>query len=532
MTAVTPAKAGRREWIGLAVLCLPALLTTMDLTLLFMAVPKLTADLNPSSTQLLWASDIYGFLIAGFLITMGTLGERIGRRRLLLIGAVFFGVASVLTAEANSPEMLIAARALLGISAATLAPSTLSLLRVMFQDEKESTTAVTIWTTSFMVGGVVGPIAGGLLLDHFWWGAPFLMAVPVMVLLLIAGPLLLPEYKDPAGGSLDLLSVGMSLAAILPAVYGVKELARNGFETWPTVSLVVGLAFGVVFVLRQRGLSVPLMDVSLFSRPAFSVSVGTLLLTTGLMMGIQYLLATYLQIVLGMSPAEAGLWQLPVIIPGMVAAVVGTGISQKIGTPPVLIVGLLVGSVGFGVLTQVDGNSGTALVITSSAIMFVGLAPVMALGIGTIVQAAPVERAGAASALASTTNELGGAVGIALVGSLATAVYGSTLDDHLPAGVTGSAHDAARNSVSEAAAVAGRLPGKLGDQLSAAAHDAFAHGMEVASYVSIGVLLAMAALVAVLLRRALPAPAAQPAPQTAGAAGAAEETLPSGAQSA
>ncbi|MFE7649410.1 MFS transporter [Streptomyces phaeoluteigriseus] len=529
MNAVTPVKAGRREWIGLVVLCLPALLTTMDLTLLFMAVPKLTADLNPSSSQLLWASDIYGFLIAGFLITMGTVGERIGRRRLLMIGAVFFGVASVLTAYADSPEMLIAARALLGVAAATLAPSTLSLLRTMFKDEKEGTTAVTIWTTSFMVGGVVGPIAGGLLLDHFWWGAPFLLAVPVMILLLVAGPMLLPEYKDPAGGRLDLVSVGMSLAAILPAVYGVKELAREGFETLPAVSLVIGLAFGVAFVLRQRGLSVPLLDISLFTRAAFSVSVGTLLLTTGLMMGIQYLLATYMQVVLGMSPAEAGLWQLPVIIPGMVAAVVGTGISQKIGTPPVLIAGLLVGSVGFGVLTQVDGGSGTALVVVSSAIMFIGLAPVMALGIGTIVQTAPVERAGAASALASTTNEMGGAVGIALVGSLATAVYGSTLDDNLPDGVTGQAHEAARNSVSEAATVAGELPGRVGGELSAAAHDAFAHGMEIASFVSIGVLLAMAALVAVLLRKALPAPAAPPEPQVAGAA---DESVPTPAQSA
>ncbi|MFD9462475.1 MFS transporter [Streptomyces sp. NPDC060027] len=244
--------------------------------------------------------------------------------------------------------------------------------------------------------------------------------------------------------------------------------------------------------------------------------------------GIQYLLATtHMQVVLGMSPAEAGLWQLPVIIPGIVAAVVGTGISQKIGTPPVLIAGLLVGSVGFGVLTQIDGNSGTALVVVSSAIMFIGLAPVMALGIGTIVQAAPVERAGAASALASTTNELGGAVGIALVGSLATAVYGATLDDNLPSGVTGAAHEAARSSVSEAAAVAGELPGRVGGELSAAAHDAFAHGTEIASFVSIGVLLAMAALVAVLLRRALPAPSAQPEPQPVGIT---EEAVPTGAQ--
>ncbi|MEU6601207.1 MFS transporter [Streptomyces flaveolus] len=527
MNAVTPAKAGRREWFGLAVLCLPALLTTMDLTLLFMAVPKLTADLHPSSTQLLWSSDIYGFLIAGFLITMGTLGERIGRRRLLLTGAVFFGVASVLTAEANSAEMLIAARALLGISAATLAPSTLSLLRSMFRDPKESTTAVTIWTTSFMVGGVVGPIAGGLLLDHFWWGAPFLMAVPVMVLLLVTGPILLPEYKDPSGAKLDLLSVGLSLAAILPAMYGVKELARNGFEALPAVSLAAGVVFGVVFVLRQRGLAAPLMDLSLFRRAAFSVSVGTLLLTTGMMMGIQYLLATYMQIVLGMSPAEAGLWQLPVIIPGMVAAVVATGLAGKHGAPPVLIGGLVVGSVGFGILTQLDGDSGTAMVVASSAVMFIGLAPVMALGIGTIVSAAPVERAGAASALASTTNELGGAVGIALVGSLATAVYGSTLDDKLPSGVPGPVHEAARNGLAEAAAVTGGLPARVGAQLDAVAHDAFAHGMAIASYVSIGVLLTMAALVAVLLRKSLPAPAAgQPQPEHAGAADG--ETVPAG----
>lgn len=518
MNAVAPATAGRREWIGLAVLCLPALLTTMDLTLLFMAVPNLVADLNPTSTQLLWSTDIYGFLIAGFLITMGSLGERIGRRRLLLLGATFFGIASVLTAFANSPEMLIGARALLGISAATLAPSTLSLLRTMFRDEKQGTVAVTVWTMSFMVGGVVGPIVGGLLLDHFWWGAPFLMAVPVMVLLLVVGPVLLPEYRDPSGAKLDLVSAGMSLVAVLSTIYGIKELARNGVEFGPAIAVLVGLAVGIAFVLRQQKLEVPLLDVKLFAHSAFSVSVGTLLVTTGMLMGIQYLLATYMQSVLGMSPAEAGLWQLPVIIPGMVSAVIATGLAAKLGPPPVLIAGLIVGAAGFGILTQVDGDSGKLLIVGSSAVMFIGLAPVMALGISTIVATAPVEHAGSASALASTANEFGGALGIAVVGSIATAVYAGQIDENIPSGISEQAQEIARTGLVDAGTVAAQLPGDTGSALSNVANGAFAQGLAVNSVVAVPVLLTMAALVAILIRKAL-AGAAVESPADAAQAG-------------
>lgn len=506
MNAVAPATAGRREWIGLAVLCLPALLVTMDLTLLFMAVPKLVSDLHPSSTQLLWITDIYGFMIAGFLITMGSLGERIGRRRLLLIGSAIFGAASVLTAFSNSPEMLIAARAILGISAATLAPSTLSLLRVMFHDAAQAKTAITVWTTSFMIGGVVGPIVGGLMLDHWWWGSPFLLAVPVMVLLLVTGPILLPEYRAEGGGPLDLPSVVLSLVALLSTVWGIKKFARSGVELLPIGAVVLGVVVGVLFVLRQRRLETPLMDVKLFTGRAFSVSVGSLLLTTGMVMGMQYLVATFMQSVLGMSPARAGLWQLPVIIPGMVAAVVGSTIVTKVGPAKVITTGLIVGSVGFGMLTQLDGSSGKGLVVTASAIMFIGLAPVMALGIGTIVSTAPVERAGAASGLASTANELGGALGIAIIGSIATAGYRGRIGDTMPSGVPSGATGTVRTSLGAAEGEAAKLPGTVGSQLVNAAQNAFAHGMAVGAVVALCVLLSMAALVAFVLRGLAAAP--------------------------
>jgi DHA2 family multidrug resistance protein-like MFS transporter len=214
-------KATRREWLGLIAIAFPCMIYSMDLTVLNLAVPHARcADLKPSAVQLLWIVDIYGFLIAGSLITMGTLGDRIGRRKVLLAGAVLFGIASVIAAFSTSAEMLIAARALLGIAGATLAPSTLSLIRNMFHDPAERTFAISVWATSYSVGAGMGPLLGGVLLEYFWWGSVFLLAVPVMVLLLIVGPILLPEYRDPQAGRLDIASALLSLAAILPVIYG------------------------------------------------------------------------------------------------------------------------------------------------------------------------------------------------------------------------------------------------------------------------------------------------------------------------
>ena len=242
MNAGTAPRAGRREWIGLGVIALPCLLYSMDLTVLELAVPKLSADLKPTSSQLLWIMDIYGFLLAGFLLTMGTLGDRIGRRRLLLIGAAAFGFASVLAAFSRSAEMLIATRALLGIAGATLAPSTLSLIRNMFLDPDQRTFAIGVWATSFSAGAAIGPLAGGFLLVYFWWGSVFLLAVPVMALLLVLGPMLLPEFRDPEAGRLDFFSAALSLAAVLAMIYGFKQVAQDGLGWLPVLSVAAGVA--------------------------------------------------------------------------------------------------------------------------------------------------------------------------------------------------------------------------------------------------------------------------------------------------
>jgi DHA2 family multidrug resistance protein-like MFS transporter len=244
VSVVATRRAGRREWIGLAVIALPCLLATMDLEVLNLAIPALTADLQPSSAQLLWIIDIYGFMVAGSLITMGTLGDRIGRRRLLLIGAAAFGATSVLAAFSTSTEMLIVTRALLGVAGATLAPSTLSLIRNMFADPGQRTVAIAVWATSFSVGAAIGPLLGGLLLEWFWWGSVFLLAVPVMVVLLLVGPVLLPEYRDPDAGRLDLGSAAMSLVAVLAVIYGLKQLAQDGLGWEPTLTVLAGLAVG------------------------------------------------------------------------------------------------------------------------------------------------------------------------------------------------------------------------------------------------------------------------------------------------
>jgi DHA2 family multidrug resistance protein-like MFS transporter len=220
----------------------------MDLTVLNLAVPALSADLHPSSAQLLWIVDIYGFLVAGSLIVMGTLGDRIGRRRLLLIGAGAFGVASVLTASATSAEMLIAARAILGVAGATLAPSTLSLIRNMFLDDRQRTTAIGVWAASYSAGAAVGPVVGGVLLEHFWWGSVFLLAVPVMALLLLLGPLLLPEFRDEEARPLDPVSAVLSLAAVLAVIYGVKQIAQDGVGLRAAAVVAGGLAVGIGFL--------------------------------------------------------------------------------------------------------------------------------------------------------------------------------------------------------------------------------------------------------------------------------------------
>jgi MFS transporter, DHA2 family, multidrug resistance protein len=279
-------RAGRREWLGLALLALPTMVIGLDLTVLHLAVPSLSADLQPGSSQLLWITDIYGFMIAGLLITMGTLGDRVGRRRLLIIGAAAFGLASVLAAYSTSAEMLIATRALLGITGATLMPSTLSLISNMFKDPKQRAFAIAAWMINFMLGGAIGPLAGGILLEHFWWGSVFLIGVPVMAIVVVLARVLLPEYRNPGAGRMDLPSVALSLVAILGLIYGIKELAKDGVGLAPGVAIGAGLLVGVAFLGRQRSLRDPLIDLSLFRSRRFTGALTVLVLGTVALGGV------------------------------------------------------------------------------------------------------------------------------------------------------------------------------------------------------------------------------------------------------
>ncbi|MGH3682789.1 MAG: MFS transporter, partial [Natronosporangium sp.] len=446
MTAVTAPRAGRREWIALAVLALPCLLVAMDLTVLNLAVPKLSADLQPSSSQLLWIVDIYGFLIAGSLITMGTLGDRIGRRRLLLFGAAAFGFASVLAAFSTSAEMLIATRALLGVAGATLAPSTLSLIRTMFQDPRQRTVAIGVWVTSFSVGGALGPLFGGVLLEFFWWGSVFLLAVPVMALLLVLGPLLLPEYRDPQAGRLDLVSAALSLLSVLAVIYGLKQLAEHGLGWPPVLFILAGLAVGGVFVRRQQTLADPFVDLRLFRVPAFSASLATNMLSFFVAFGAFLFIAQYLQLVRGLSPLEAGLWTVPSSGGFIVGSMLAPVFVRRVQPAYVVGAGLTLAAAGFGLLTQA-GMDSLVVVVTASVVFSMGLAPVFTLAADLVVGTAPPERAGAAAALSETSTEFGGALGIAILGSIGTAVYRGAMADTLPAGVPPETAAAARDTL-------------------------------------------------------------------------------------
>jgi DHA2 family multidrug resistance protein-like MFS transporter len=500
--AATPQRAGRREWIGLAVIALPCLLYSMDLTVLNLAVPSLSADLRPSSTQLLWIVDIYGFFVAGSLITMGTLGDRIGRRRLLLIGAAAFGVASVLAAFATSASMLIAARAALGVAGATLAPSTLSLIRNMFLDPRQRSIAIGVWIASFSAGGALGPLLGGVVLAHFWWGAVFLLAVPVMALLLVLGPLLLPEFRDPNAGRLDIGSAALSMAAVLAMIYGIKRLAEEGWGWPPVLSIAVGLAIGVLFVRRQRRLADPLIDLALLRSPAFTAALAINILGFFAAFAAFFYVAQYLQLVLGMGPMEAGWWSVPSAVAFIVGSMVAPVIGHRFRPAYVMAAGLAVSAIGFAVLSQVDAGSSLAWVITGSVIFSFGLTPVVSLTTDLLVGAAPPERAGAAAALSETSSEFGGALGIAVLGSVAAAVYRGRMQDAVPAGLAAEATEAARGTVGGAFAMARQLPAEAGSTLVDAARDAFVQGLQVSAGISALILMAACALALLTLRQA------------------------------
>ncbi|WP_017588991.1 MFS transporter [Nocardiopsis ganjiahuensis] len=495
------ALAGPREWAALAVLVLPVVLISVDMTVLGFAVPALSTALSPSSGQLLWIIDIYGFVLAGLLITMGSLGDRIGRRRLLMVGSAAFGVASLLAAFSPNSETLILARALLGVAGASLMPSTLSLLRNIFLDPRQRLLAIAIWASGFSAGAALGPILGGWLLEHFFWGSVFLINLPVMALILILVPLLVRESRNPDSGRIDVPSVVLSMGAMLPAVFGIKKLATGGLDVLPVLSLVFGLTLGYLFVRRQRTLEDPLIDVDLFRSRVFSVAVVTNLMIVFSLVGSLFFLTQYLQLVLGVSPMRAGLVLVPGLILSVVASLVAARLARHLSLATVIGVSLIVTAAGFGTLVFTPADDlvrGVVLVAAAFVLISLGAGFAETLTNGAIMSAAPPERAGAASAISETAYEMGGALGVAVLGSVLTAFYRVHLTE--VDGVPGAATDAARETLGGAANASAELGGSAGAALMDSAQLAFTNGMHLTSAIAVVIVLAAAAQAWFLLR--------------------------------
>ncbi|MFF9150236.1 MFS transporter [Streptomyces sp. NPDC014861] len=456
---------------------------TADLGVLWLATPYLAADLRPSSAQLLWITDIYGFLTAGTLVIMGTLGDRLGRRRLLMAGSAGFLLASLLAAYAPNAGTLIAARALLGVAGAAVLPSTLALISHMFADARQRATAIAMWVTALSVGLAIGPVVGGVLLASWWWGSVFLIGLPIMLLALVTAPVLLPEYRDPGAGRIDLPSVALFLLAVLPLVYGVKSVASHGPTAEAAAAFAGGAVVTLLFVRRQNRLATPLLDLRLFRDRAFTGALLTLLLGMTALNGVEYLVPQYLQAVAGQSPLEAGLW----LLPGAVGLIAGSQLTpplaRRFRPAYVLIGGLLVSLTGYAAIALTSGVLPASLGL---AVIMFGAAPISVLGTALAVGAAPPEKAGAAAATGQTAYDLGLALGIAVTGSVAVAVYRGGIPDDAPA--------AARESLGAASEVAD-------EGLLTAARESFTTALQSASALSAGFAVLTAVLVAVLLRK-------------------------------
>ncbi|HVK26565.1 MAG TPA: MFS transporter [Actinokineospora sp.] len=521
MTANTaPAKAGRREWLGLAVLALPTFVMAIDLFVLMLALPNLSSDLGATGIEQLWAMDIYGFLLAGFLVTMGTVGDRIGRRKLLMIGCACFAVASLLCAYAWTPEVLIGARALLGIAGATLGPSTLSLIGTLFQDPKQQGTAFGIWGSVFTLGAVFGPVLGGAMLTQWWWGSVFLLGVPFMVATLILGPKYLPEFKNGQPGKPDLASVGLSLVALLSVIYGIKTLARDGWDVGAAVAVVVGLIAGIVFVRRQKTISDPLLDLSLFKNKTIGTSLAGQLSYSMIGGGIMLLMMLYFQLVQGMTTLEAGLAMVPGMLGGTVGFAVAPKLANRFKPATVIAIGLIGAAATLAVLTQVSASGGTTFLIVGFAVIAFCGAPMAGLGTTLVVTSAPPEKMGSAGSLAQMANEFGGTLGLAVLGTLGSAIYGAQISGNLPAGLSAETAAVAEDSLAGATVAAGNLSPELSAALLGPAREAFTSGVQVVAAVGAVLLGIMAVVVGTRLKHVQPfgamqAPAEEPADESA-----------------
>ncbi|MFD8946467.1 MFS transporter [Streptomyces californicus] len=516
---------GANRWVVLVVLCLSLLVVALDATVLHVAVPSLTEDLRPSGTALLWIVDAYPLVCASLLILFGTLGDRVGRRRVLLIGYALFGVASAIATTADSPSVLIAARALLGVGGAMIMPATLSIVRQVFPDRRERALAIGVWTAVAAVGAATGPVVGGFLVEHFWWGSVFLINIPLMAVILPLARWLLPESRGGQDGPWDVLGALMAAAGVLGVVLGVKRLGGGAGLLDPValVPLALGLALLILFVRRQRRRRHPLIDVTMFARPAFSTAVGCIVLAMLALVGLQLIAVQYLQLVLGLSPLETGLRLLPLTFAAMAAGATGSYTLRRLGPRRMVGWGFVLTAASVLLLTSMGQHDRPALLTCGFILLGFGLQTTLFGAYESMLSDAPPERAGGAAAIGETSYQLGAGLGIALLGSVMNAAYAPGLASLHEQGVPARAGAAASHSLGEAYQVAARLGGPTGDLLRSTARHAFVDGLHITLLVSAGLLL-IGALAALRLPRAMDCPAkeagpvlAEPAAKGAGA---------------
>lgn len=486
-------RAGRRAWAGLVVLMLPVLLVSVDNTVLAFALPEIALALAPTSAQQLWIIDVYPLVLAGLLVTMGALGDRFGRRRMLLVGATGFAAVSVLAALAPTAEALIAARAALGVFGAMLMPSTLSLLRSLFPHRDERRLAVAVWASAFSAGSALGPVVGGILLEHFAWGSVFLLAVPVLVPLLVAAPFLLPESRDPRPGRIDPLGIALSMATMVPAVAAIKLIAVDGPTPLGVALLLLAVLAGVLFVRRQARSSEPVLDMALFRAGTFSGAILVNLLSVVALVGFLYFVSQHLQLVLGLSPLVAGLWLVPGLVAMIAAGLAVVPVSRRIA-PRIVVPAALAFSVLGYLLVAGAARGGDAVPLAAAFVVGVGIGAAETVSNELILSTAPPEKAGAASAVSETAYELGAVLGTAILGGIITAFYRRALE--LPAGLPAEAEAAARETLAGAYTAAHELPEPLAAQLWDAAVTAFESGVTLTSLIGAVLVVGAAAIAA------------------------------------
>ena len=493
-----------RDWLALALLMFPVLLVAVDNTALTFALPAIARTLDTTGVQLLWIVDAYPLVLAGLLVAMGSLGDRIGRRRLLLVGSVGFAAVSAATAFAPTAEWLIAGRATLGFFGAMLMPSTLSLIRNIFPDPNRRRLAVAIWAAGFSGGAALGPIFGGWLVEHFWWGAILLVAVPIMLPLLVLGPQFIPESKDPRPGNVDVPSIVLSLLVMVPVVYGIKELATEGLSAFPASMIVFGIATGFVFVRRQRQLASPLLDISLFSNRVFSTAITANVLALFSFNGFILFLAQHLQLLEGMTPSGSGAAMVPALLATVIAGLVAVPLVRKVRPGFVVAGGLALSATGYGLASFGNHSSGPTLLLGALLILALGVGTAETISNDLILGAVPAEKSGAAAAISETGYEVGSLLGTAVLGSILTASYQHNLQ--LPAGVAqpaGSEAGRAGETLAGAMELAADLPAPLADALREAARTAFDSGVHITAGIAL-VLMAVAAAVAAVVLRTIP----------------------------